>query len=153
MSGAVAVSGQDVVVVDGRVISDLADGDCWMIDFPNDMGVAKASKNGNTIYARDEKGRMGEVTIRVLLGSADDKYLNSRFQQWNQDSSAFQFFSGYFSKRIGHGDGGQVDSKVYTCAGGVPKKQVPAKTSAEGDSDQSVAVYSITFANAMPVVQ
>lgn len=153
MSGAVAVSGQDVVVVDGRIITDLADGDCWMIDFPSDIGVAKASKNGNTIFARDEKGRIGEVTIRVLLGSADDKYLNSRLQQWVQNSVEFSLFSGYFSKVIGHGDGGNKDTKVYTCAGGVPKKQVPAKTSAEGDSEQSVAVYTITFANVSPVIQ
>ena len=92
------------------------------------------------------------MTLRVLLGGTDDKYLNSRLQQWINDPSTFELFVGVLVKRVGDGEG-NIESKVYQCSQGFPKRLVPAKTSAEGDTDQSVAVYEITFGNCSVSVQ
>jgi hypothetical protein len=152
MPGAVSLTGADTLLIDGRVINDLADQDAVHIVFPNDLATAKASKNGNTIFAKDEKGRQSEVTVRVLLGSSDDKYLNSRLAQQNQDFSTFQLLTAMFSKRVGDGQGGMA-TKVHNCANGIFKKFPEAKTSAEGDADQSVAVYTLAFASTSESIQ
>lgn len=150
--GSVSLSGADTISIDGRNLADLADGDSVMLDFPNDLATVKASKNGNTIYAFNELGRVTEATIRVLLGSSDDKYLNSRLQEMKNGFSNFILVTGAFSKRVGDGKG-NIATDVYQMSGGIFKKQVSAKTSAEGDAEQSVAVYVISFGNGDKSVQ
>lgn len=151
MPGTISLSGSDTIQINGRILNDLADGDCVMISFPNDIAVVKASKNGNTIYAKDEKGRQADVTIRILLASSDDKFLTSLLQLMNQDFSAFPPMTAMFSKRVG--DGQVISTKVYAATGGVIKKQPDAKTSSEGDTEQSVAVWALTFGNVTEVIQ
>ena len=138
------LTGKDGIQIDSRVLSDLADGDAVTLSYPNDLGMAKAGKNGNIIYAVNENGRICEVTLRVTLGSSDDKYLNSRLQEFKADAAKFILLTGVFAKRVGAGDG-NVNSVIYECTGGVFKKQIEAKSSAEGDVAQSVVVYTITF--------
>lgn len=150
--GAVSLTGQDTAQIDSRILQTLADGNPFDIQFPNELGSVKVGKNGNAIFAKNEQGRIADVTIRVLLGGSDDQYLNGRMAQWNADPSAFTLITGLFVKMVGDGNGG-IQSKVYDCTGGFFKKQVPAKTSSEGDSEQSVAVYEITFGSCQVSVQ
>ena len=63
---------------------------------PNDLAAAKSSKNGNVIYAFNESGRQVELSLRVLLGSDDDKFLNSRLQEQKSDFSGFILLTGSF---------------------------------------------------------
>lgn len=149
----VSLTGTDTIQIDSRVLADLADGDSVHLTFPNDLAAVKASKNGNTIYAFNETGRMVELSLRVLLGSSDDKYLNSRMQEMRNGFSDFILLTGSFSKRTGGGQGGNPSIAVYQLSGGIFKKQVEAKTSAEGDTEQSVSVYTITFGNSTKTIQ
>lgn len=153
MSQAVSLSGTDTIQIDSRVLADLADADAVSLTFPNDLASVKASKNGNTIYAFNEMGRLVECTLRVLLGSSDDKYLNGRLQEQRNGFSDFILLTGSFSKRVGNGQGGNPSTAVYQMSGGIFKKQVEAKTSAEGDTEQSVAIYSISFGNGSKSIQ
>lgn len=148
----VSLTGQDTITIDGIIFQTLADGSPFDIQFPNDLGTVKAGKNGNTIFAKNEMGRIANVTLRVLLGGTDDKYMNSRLQQWISDPSTFELFVGVLVKRVGDGTG-VVESKVYQCSDGFPRRQVPAKTSADGDAEQSVAVYEIVFGNCSVSIQ
>lgn len=148
----VSLTGADTIQVDGRILYDLADGDSVTVTYPEDLAKVKASKNGNTIYAFNNMGVVVEAKIRVLLGSSDDKYLNSRLQEQIQDFSSFILASGAFSKRVGDGQG-NISTAVYQMAGGVFTRQVEAKTSAEGDTEQSVAVYTIHYGNAQRTIQ
>ncbi len=140
----VSLTGQDTVQIDGSIFQTLADGVPFDITFPNDLGAVKAGKNGNTIYAKNEMGRIADVVMRLILGGVDDKYMNGRLQQWITDPSAFTLMTGMFVKRVGDG-AGNVESKIYNMTGGFFKRQVDAKTSAESDTDQSVAVWRVTF--------
>jgi len=149
---AVSLTGADTIQIDSRVLNDLADQDAVKLTFPNDIAAVKASKNGNTIYAFNETGRLVEVEVRVLLGSADDKYLNSRLQEMKNDFSGFILLTCSFSKRVGDG-AGNMSTVVYQGTGGVFKKQVEAKTSTEGDTEQSVAVYMMNFGNSGKSIQ
>ena len=148
----VSLTGKDGIQIDGRVLNDLADGDAVKMTFPDDIAEMKASKNGNTIYALKETGKVVECEMRILLGSADDKYLNSRLQEMKDDLSAFILLTGVFNKRVGDGQG-NITSVVYLNDGGVFKKQPEAKTSAEGDTEQSVAVWTIKFRNESRTIQ
>lgn len=143
----VSLTGSDTIQIDQRILNDLADADAVMISFPNDKTTVKVGKNGNTIYAKNEMGALVECVIRVLAGSSDDQYLNSRMAQQDNGFSDFILLTGVFVKRVGDGTGGTtgISSIVYPCFGGVFKKAVEAKTSAEGDTEQSAAVYHITF--------
>lgn len=142
----VSLTGADTIQIDSRVLRDLADLDCVKLTFPNDVAAMKVSKNGNTIYALNETGKIVECEHRVLLGSDDDKYLNSRLQEMKGDLSGFILLTASFAKRVGDGQG-NLSTKIYQCTGGVFKKQPEAKTSAEGDTEQSVAIYTISFHN------
>lgn len=150
--GSVSLTGADTINIDGRNINDLAEGDAVHLTFPNDLATVKASKNGNTIYAFNEMGRLVECTLRLLLGSADDKYLKSRLQAQRNDFSNFTLLAASFSKRVGDG-AGNLSTVIYQCSGGIFKRQPEAKTSAEGDTEQSVAVWTINFGNSSIAVQ
>lgn len=152
MEGSVSLTGADSFSLNGRIFNDFADGDCVMVDFPNDLAVVKASKNGNAIYAKDEKGRQADITLRLLIGSSDDKFLTSLLQLMQNDFSAFPLMTSMFSKRVGDGSG-VVSSKVFQAAGGIFKKNPGSKTSSEGDTAQSVQEWIISFANVSAVVQ
>lgn len=142
----VSLTGQDFVQIDDRILNDLADQDAVTFDPPNDLAAVKSGKNGNLIFALNETGRQMTATLRVLLGSADDKFLNSRLQEMKNNFSSFILLTGIFTKRSGDGLG-NISTKVYQASGGVFQRQVPAKTSSEGDTEQSVAVYTIIFGN------
>lgn len=149
---AVSLTGADGIQVNDRILNDLADGDCVHLTFPNDLTAVKASKNGNMIYAFNETGKQVLCTLRILAGSPDDKFLNSLLQTMKNDFSGFILMTGNFSKRVGDGKA-NISTVIYQLTGGVIKKQQEAKTSAEGDTEQSVAVYEITYGNADRAIQ
>lgn len=152
--GSISLTSDDSFVLDGRVFSDFAFGDCVLVDFPNDLSHSKASKNGGGVIAKDEKGNQADVTLRLLLGSADDAWLVSRLQQIDNDFAAQTLMTTSFSKRVGDGTGPSgIKSKVYAGVGGTIKKRPGAKMSSDGDEEQSVAVWVLHFLNVGEVIQ
>ena len=149
---AFALTGQDVININGRNITALADADSFMVTFPNPLAKVKAAKGGNVIYALDQTGLMGDVVLRLLIGSDDDKYLNSVLQTLISDISTFILMTCNIVKRVGDGQG-NTNSVVYQCVGGIFKDQVGAKTSAEGDVESSVSVYNMTYGSVLKTIQ
>ena len=148
----VSLSGADTVQIDDRILGDLATQDPATLEYPNDMATVKQGKNGNVIYALNNMGFLAELKLRVLLGGADDKFLNSRMIEERASFSDFILLTGVFTKRVGDGKGG-INQVVYQCSGGVIKRQPNAKTSAEGDAEQSVVEYTVTFGDASRSIQ
>ena len=145
--GNVALSGKDTIKINGRIFNDLVDGDCVMLTFANDITARKTGKNGNTIYAFNYTGEQVDVVMRVLRGSADDKFLNELLGVFKNDPPRFTLLNGEFVKTIGDGSGAVI-SDIYSMNGGVFSKNIDTKENAEGDTEQSVAVYSLYFSNA-----
>lgn len=139
-----ALTGEDVFQINGRTLREIADGDPVKITFEEDKAVVKRGKNGNVIYGKNEKGGSATVELRLIRGGADDKFLNGLTIEQDNDMSAFTLMTGFFVKRSGDGSG-KITDDVYHCKGGVFKRNVDAKTSAEGDTEQSVAIYAIHF--------
>lgn len=148
----VSLTGEDVVVIGGRVFHGLADQDYVTLEFPNDLANMKVSKEGNSIYALNQSGIMVKVTLRVLMGGPDDQFLNAQVQQMLNDFSGFLLMAGSFTKRVGDG-AGNVKNVLYQMAGGIFQKYPGAKSNSEGDTDQSVAVYEMMFRNNSRAIQ
>lgn len=143
----VALTGNDTIIINGRILNDLADADAATLDFPNDKAAAKVGKNGNVVYAYNATGKLCNVTLRIVRGSDDDKYLNALMIQQDANFAGTVLNDGEFIKKIGNGQG-KVLKDIYIMSGGLFTKGVNAKSNSEGDTEQSVSVYSLVFANA-----
>lgn len=147
----VALSGSDTIMVNNRVFSDLVDGDCVTLEFPNDIANVKTGKNGNSIYGLNEMGKQCEVKMRLVRGSADDKFMNNLLTQQQSNFAGTILMLGEFIKQLGDGQG-NIQSDTYIMSGGVFTKQIPAKTNVDGETEQSVTIYTMKFSNAPRVI-
>jgi hypothetical protein len=143
----VALSGSDVVNINNRVFADVADGDFANLTYPNEIANVKTGKNGNSIYSFNATGKQCDFVIRVIRGSSDDKFLNNLLSLQDNNFAGTVLLVGEFIKKIGDGEG-NVASDTYILSGGIFVKRVEAKSNAEGDTEQSVAIYTMRFANA-----
>ena len=142
-----AITGRDTLTIDNRVFTDLADSDVSMLTFPNDLTQMKTGKDGNTLFNINQTGNNAELVLRLVRGSDDDKFLNSKFRKIKSNLPEFTLMSGSFVKKIGDGSG-NITNDEYSLAGGVFKKAVETKESAEGDTESAVSIYNLSFAQA-----
>ncbi len=143
----VALSGNDTIMLNNRILADLADGDCVKLTFPNDIANLKTGKNGNTVYAFNASGKQCELEMRIVRSSADDKFLNNLIEQQDNNFAGTVLAIGEFVKKIGDGKG-SITNDTYVLSGGIMQKRIEAKNNVEGDVEQSVAVYKMKFSNA-----
>lgn len=144
--GSVSLTGKDTILVDSRIFSDLADGDCGSLEFPNDIVAVKTGKNHNRIYAYNATGETCNLTLRLIRGSADDKYLLSRYYEYKNDPPSFVLLGTQITKRAGDGKG-NIAADTYTLGGGIITKLPAVKENVEGDTEQAVSIWPITFTN------
>lgn len=147
----VSMTGADTIKINNRIFADLADGDCVVLAFPNEKATLKTGKNGNTIYALNESGKQAEITLRLVRGSSDDKFMSGLFAQQENDFASFTLMIGEFVKRIGTGQGGVI-ADTYVLSGGIFSKHIEAKSNVEGDTEQSISIYNLKFAKAARVI-
>lgn len=143
----VAMTGSDSAKINNRILSDFATGDYAALTFPNDIAAVKTGKNGNSVYSLNSTGDQADLVLRVIRGSPDDKFLNNLLAIQQNSFASFVLMQGEFVKRVGDGQG-NVTNDTYITAGGIFSKRIEAKANAEGDTEQSVAVYHLKFANA-----
>ena len=148
----VAVSSNDTIKINNKILADFADGDIGTLTFPNELASIKTGKNGNSIYAINETGRQSELVLRLIRGSSDDKYLASQLSAQKNNFAGFILLTGEFIKRVGDGTGNIV-SDTYILSGGIFTKEVEAKSNVEGDTAQSVSVYTIKFSNSPRAIE
>jgi len=139
-----SLTGNDTLIINGFNLIDLADGDNSTLTHPNELMTVKTGKNGNILYAYNGSGNQGDLTVRLVRGSASDRFLNSLMKQMKLDPALFTLMRGTFIKRTGNGFG-LITNDTYVLVGGVFSKQVDAKSNAEGDTEQSVSVYTIKW--------
>ena len=145
MSDKAALSGDDSVVLNDRIFADFCDGDIFTVTFPNDVATLKTGKNGNTIYAFNASGKQADTSVRVQLGSDDDKFLNNLLnKQDEQNFAGTVLLAGQFTKNVGDGHG-VITRVVYDLSGGIFLKRVEGKMNVENDTEQSVATYHMRF--------
>jgi len=141
----VSITSDDTLTLWDRVFDDLADGTTVNAEFQSDKADMKTGKNKNTIVARNEQGNNAILTLRVVAGSSDDRFLSSKSDSQDADFTGFVMASGSFIKKFGDGQGNRVRA-VYTMNGGAFSKNVGGQENVEGNTDQGVAVYTMKFA-------
>jgi hypothetical protein len=143
----VALTGADTIVLGDRIFSDFSDGDVVNMDFPNNLVEAKRGKNGNTIYALNATGKVVTVTMRVLRGSSDDKFLTGEMNLYLLDPPSYALLTGEFTKRVGDGQG-NITNDVYQLQGGIVQKMPVGKENVEGDTEAAISIWQLVFSNA-----
>lgn len=144
---AVAMSGNDTVIINNRNFTDFGEGNVVELTYPSDIAQVKTGKNGNSIYGLNTTGQQCELKIRLIRASSDDQFLNNLLVQQQSNFAGFPLMIGQFIKKIGDG-AGNITSDTYILSGGIFNKQVEAKSNVEGDAEQSESIYMMKFSNA-----
>lgn len=147
----VAMTGSDTLKINDRILADFADADVANLTYPNDIAAVKTGKNGNSLYALNESGKQADLVLRVIRGSADDKFLLNLLASQQNGFANFVLMTGEFTKRTGDGKG-NVAQDTYIMSGGIFSKQIEGKSNVEGDTEQSLSIYNLKFANAPRVI-
>lgn len=140
------LTGNDVVIVNNVPVSDFADNTIGTLEVPNNLFEMSTGKNGNTIFALDEKGNNATLTLRILMSSGDDKRLNSLIPTSDNFASTF-LIQGSVVKQVGDGYG-SISFNTYILTGGMIQKKPSVSIDVAGDTNQAVVEYVIAFANA-----
>lgn len=140
-----SLTGDDVIQLNvaPNLTEELADGDAVTVTIPNDLVNIQVGKNGNAIYAKDENGNRFDMEIRVLRGTASDAQLLAKYLSQRANFSGSTFITGQFIKHFGDGLG-NVQAYTYTLGGAMIRKAPEMKSNVNGDTEQSVTVYSIS---------
>ena len=117
-----------------------------------ELATVEQGKNGGVIYSENRMGYVADFVLRLILGGIDDTNMNSLQNQQLTAFSSFSLITGVFTKRVGNG-AGVISSVIYQLSGGIFTKGVESKTSARGDVEQSVAVWSIRFGQWIRLIQ
>lgn len=147
-----AITGDDTLTIYDRVITDFIDNDVSSITYENNLVDISTGKNQNTIYAKNETGNNATVVLRILKGSSDDRFLQSKLAIQDRDFASTQLANGEFVKRLGDGNGGIIN-EVTSLKGGIIERKVDTKSNTSGDTEQAVSVYNMRFATAKRSIQ
>ena len=146
MSG-FALTGNDTSIIFGRSLADFGKGDVVKIAYDSDFVKVEQGKNGNTIYATDNSGKLAKIEVKVLRGSPDDQFLSGIVAAATADLPTFKLGDGTFVKRIGQGDG-TVVFDTYLLGGICPTKAQDAVENTDGEVEQGQTMYRFTAAAA-----
>lgn len=147
----VSLTGNSIIQIGSRggvlrQFADFADGDVGVLDFPNNVVEGKVGKNSNVIFSFNATGKTATLTLRLIRGSADDKYLNSQLADYLADPAGYVLMDGEIVQRSGDG-AGNVTNDVYKISAGIVQKFPQVRENVEGDTEASVAIWTLFFAN------
>jgi hypothetical protein len=143
-----SITGDDQFIFQGlsgvdNISNDLADGDIGVLTVPNNLINLAVGKNKNAIYALDESGRQFELELRVLKGSNTDAAFVDKVNSYlGGNFAGLTFLTGSVTKMLGDGQG-NLKKWVVQLSGGVVRKLPETRTNVNGDTEQSVSIYTI----------
>lgn len=145
------LTGDDKIVIDNIPVNDFADNTIGSLEIPNDLFEMSTGKNGNTIFALDEKGNNATLTLRVLMSSGDDKRFNGMIPN-SRDFARTILINGSVMKMVGDG-AGNVSYNTYNLRGGAISKKPAIQVAVDGNTEQAVVEYVFKFAEAERSIQ
>ena len=151
MPNSAGLSGNDTLIINNRILTNLADADVIDLTFPNGIANLKVGKSGNTVFALNESGKAADMKFHLIRASADDKYFNGLLAAQMNNFSGTVLMIGEYIKKMGDGLG-NIYNDTYILAGGIFAKVPEAKTNVEGNTDQSKVLYEIKWSQAARVI-
>lgn len=146
MGASYALTGADTIIINDIPLSDFTDGDIGVLEIGNDLFGMSTGKNGNTIFAYDEKGNNATLTVRILMSSNDDKRLNGLVPD-SKNFASTVLINGSVIKLVGNGSG-KISYNTYMLQGGMVQRKPSISTNVNAETNQAVVEYTIAFANA-----
>lgn len=143
MAESYRLTGDDTFVINGRTITDTADGDIISITMDNDISSSVVGKGSNMIIAKNEQGKLCTITLRLLKGSSDDMFIHTYYKTYELDSATFILGNGSFSKRLGDGSGNVIYDTRYLKGLHFNRPAYDAVSNVNGNTDQAVTVYTM----------
>lgn len=141
-----ALTGNDSIIINDIPVKDFADNTIGTLEVPNDLFAMSTGKNGNTIFALDEKGNNATLTLRILMSSGDDKRFNGMIPQ-SENFASTVLANGSVVKQVGDG-AGNISYNTYLLRGGMISKKPAISSDVAGNTDQAVVEYIFQFAQA-----
>ena len=141
-----ALTGNDSIIINDIPVKDFADNTIGTLEVPNDLFAMSTGKNGNTIFALDEKGNNATLTLRILMSSGDDKRFNGMIPQ-SENFASTVLANGSVVKQVGDG-AGNISYNTYLLRGGMISKKPAITSDVAGNTDQAVVEYIFQFAQA-----
>lgn len=142
-----SLTGNDTFILNDRILNEFTDGSTVEITYSNDRVGISTGKNDNTIFSDNRQGNNATVTLRIVRGGAEDKWLNGLSIQQERDLPSFPLMNGVFTKRVGDGQG-NITFDSYTLLGGVFQDFPDVQENLQGETEQGTTVYTLTFAKA-----
>lgn len=139
------LTGTDTITINGRNITDLANNDVIVVEYPNEIAGLTTGKDGNTIFMDSPQGRNANVTLRLILGSEDDSFLSLLEDGQDNDFSSFALLTAKFTKRLGDGKG-NIKKMTWDLDGGVFVKRQDGRDNTDLEAEQGVVIYNLRFA-------
>jgi hypothetical protein len=147
MSGQDTYSGNDIIEIDDRLITDFADGDVAQLTYPNQKISKFSGDEGNTITVENASGRQAQLQLRILQNSRDYQYLKLRVSQQDADLVSMAKLTAKFTKITGD-DAGKVSKDVVNCYGGNFLNGIQFTKGKNGNVEVAVAIFTILFSRA-----
>ncbi len=140
-----ALTGNDIIQIGIRPnLIDLADGDVGVLDFSDNLAEGKVGKNGNGMVSSNSTGSSATLTLRLISGSSDDKYINGEMNKYLLDPAGYILLNGQITQFVGDGNS-TVNSIVFSLSGGFVQKQPGFSSNSEGDTNTSVTEWTLFF--------
>jgi hypothetical protein len=137
-------SGNDTVEIDGRHLTDFADGDVAVLSYPNQKISKFSGDDENTITVANTAGNQVQLQLRLLQNSRDYQYLKLRMAQQDYDLVSMLKLTGSFTKITGD-ETGNVNKDTINCYGGNFLNGVQFTKGKSGNVEVAVAVFTILF--------
>lgn len=143
MKNAGIKAGQDTLILNGYTFNSLGTGDYIDIQPQENITNQDVSANGTLLIARNAKGLLHTLTVRVPVGSADDKQITLWYNDiWNNFVNA-PFLNGTYNK-ISYGTDGSLLQTNYVITAGTVQKSSGMKANATGDIEQMIRTWEIS---------
>lgn len=148
-----SLNGNDTIQINGRLLTQFFDKDYGVLTYPQELANFKVGKNQNTAICFLPGGLMADLTLRLLVGTYDDQFINAIQGNFIFDAPSFSTLYGQIVKRSGTGVGGipgtntaTVRNIIYNLAGGVPVSIPDSHSNSDGDEEQAAAIWKFKFA-------
>jgi len=144
-------TGGDVLILDNIQLNNFPNGKVADLTYDDTLVEQKIGKTGNSINVYKQVGNKAKFILRVMRGSVDDIRLNSRLLLMKQDLPSFVALTMSLSKRFGDGTGSFL-TETHSLANGVFTKNPGVMTDVDGDTEQSITVYEMSFATVIKAI-
>ena len=138
------LSGNDTVIFNTVVFEDFPNGKIVEVTWDDTLVEQKVGKNGNIISVFKPLGKKAKVILRLLRSSTDDVLVNSQLEAMQADFPSYRLLNLTLNKRFGDG-AGNVKNDTMVLTGGLIGKIPSMSTDIDGDTEQSVISYEMTF--------